>query len=453
MTGQPAAIDYGPSGEARLKAFVEQAMGGNIVRWEQQVRWRPAWFVDVNRGGETVRLHLRGDRQSDIVPFPELRREADIIDVLHANGVPVPAVYGFCEDPPAILMEALPGTRDMSGFNAEQRETITRQYIRAVAAMHKVPLASFGARGLSIPGPEKSALAGLDAYLPLYARVKRKPEPFIEFALGWIHRNAPRRTEPAFTQYDSGQFLAEGERMTGMYDFEFGMIGDPMMDLATMRMRDSYEPLGAEFRVLCDLYGEAAGAPVNHDAIAFHTVQFATLSTMMISGAVADPQPGAPHAVYLEWDLALRRVMIQALAECMGMAVSAEPAPAIATTGDAPVIVMLRDAFEQVEVDDPMQVSRRRSALQLVEYLERVRSAEPQLTAQALEEVSDLLGRSFTDWRDAETELERFVQHADSSHDARLFDLFARQHERRVSLLADTAIGRSARNVHLPPSR
>jgi hypothetical protein len=226
-----------------------------------------------------------------------------------------------------------------------------------------------------------------------------------------------------------------------------------MMDLATMRMRDSYEPLGAEFRVLCDLYGEAAGAPVNHDAIAFHTVQFATLSTMMISGAVADPQPGAPHAVYLEWDLALRRVMIQALAECMGMAVSAEPAPAIATMGDAPVIVMLRDALEQVEVDDPMQVSRRRSALQLVEYLERVRSAEPQLTAQALEEVSDLLGRSFTDWRDAETELERFVQHADSSHDARLFDLFARQHERRVSLLADTAIGRSARNVHLPPSR
>lgn len=91
MTEVPT-IDYGAQGEAQLQRFVEEATGGTIRKWERQVRWRPAWFVDVERDGTLLKLHLRGDRQSDIVPFPELRREADIIDVLHESGIPVPKI-------------------------------------------------------------------------------------------------------------------------------------------------------------------------------------------------------------------------------------------------------------------------------------------------------------------------------------------------------------------------
>ena len=46
-----------------------------------------------------------------------------------------------------------------------------------------------------------------------------------------------------------------------IYDFEFSMIGDPMVDLATMRMRDNYEPLGESFPVLLQLYEEFSGEP------------------------------------------------------------------------------------------------------------------------------------------------------------------------------------------------
>ncbi len=450
MTEVPT-IDYGAQGEAQLQRFVEEATGGTIRKWERQVRWRPAWFVDVERDGTLLKLHLRGDRQSDIVPFPELRREADIIDVLHESGIPVPKIYGFCEDPPAILMESLPGTRDLSAFSAEARQKISRQYIAAVAAMHQVPIAPFIARGISEPEPSMVPLAGLEAYLPLYARVKRRPEPLIEFALGWLRRNVPPgRTQPAFTQYDSGQFLAEAERMTGLYDFEFGMIGDPMMDLATMRMRDSYEPLGEEFSELCRLYGEAAGEPVDRVAVAFHTLQFSTLSTMMIAGAVANPQPGEPHAVYLEWDLALRRVVIHALAECMGLTPpTITPVERVSAPAD-PLVAMLRDTLSQIVSDDPLQSSHRERAAELVEYLDRAHLFETMFGAQELEEISRLVGREMRDRPAADAELESFVQRAGPECDERLYTMFAIQHERRVALLGDTAIGRSARNVHLP---
>lgn len=450
MSGAPT-IDYGAEGEARLRRFVEQATGGTIRKWERQVRWRPAWFVDVECDGALLQLHLRGDRQSDIVPFPELRREADVIDVLHKSGIPVPKIHGFCEKPPAILMESLPGTRDLSAFSAEARQKISRQYIAAVAAMHQAPIAPFVARGISEPEPDMVPLAGMEAYLPLYARVKRRPEPLIEFAFGWLRRNVPPgRTRPAFTQYDSGQFLAEGERMTGLYDFEFGMIGDPMMDLATMRMRDSYEPLGETFPELCRLYGEATGEPVDQAAVAFHTLQFSTLSTMMIAGAVADPKPGEPHAVYLEWDLALRRVVLHGLAECMGQSLPTIPPAVLVSPPADPLVAMLRDTLSRIVSDDPLQSSHRERAAELVEYLHQTHLFEKTFGAQELDEISQMVGKELADRPAADAELEGFVQRAGPECDERLFRMFAIQHERRVALLGNTAIGRSARNVHLP---
>src|SRR3546814_3078131 len=79
----------------------------------------------------------------------------------------------------------------------------------------------------------------------MYARRKTGPQPLVEFAIGWLKRNVPKhRTRPSFAHFDAGQFLFVDGRITGLYDFEFSMIGDPFADLATMRMRDSYEPTG-----------------------------------------------------------------------------------------------------------------------------------------------------------------------------------------------------------------
>src|ERR1700722_6548138 len=118
--------------EDKLRRRIEALTGGRVVAMERQVRLRPAWFVKVERSDGMLNIHVRGDRKSDILPFPELRREADVLQVLEQHGIPVPHIYGMCDDPNAIIMEAVPGTRDVSlAATVEERRSVARQFIEA----------------------------------------------------------------------------------------------------------------------------------------------------------------------------------------------------------------------------------------------------------------------------------------------------------------------------------
>jgi len=48
---------------AEAAAIIERHTGGTVVHVERQLRWRPTWFVDVERDGEVLPMRLRGDRQ------------------------------------------------------------------------------------------------------------------------------------------------------------------------------------------------------------------------------------------------------------------------------------------------------------------------------------------------------------------------------------------------------
>ncbi len=45
----------------RAFAWVEKTTGGKLVRAERQARWRPAWFLDVEKDGQILPLYWRGD--------------------------------------------------------------------------------------------------------------------------------------------------------------------------------------------------------------------------------------------------------------------------------------------------------------------------------------------------------------------------------------------------------
>jgi len=439
--------------EQKLRRFVEQLVGGRVISMDRLPRWRPAWNVDVRRGGELLRLHIRGERGGDVSPFPELRREAEILMLLGAQGIPVPHIYGFCEDPQAIIMERVAGTRDLSAAaNDEQRRDLARQYVRAMAAMHRLPLEPFVAKGVRLPqGADEISLAGLDAYYPLYLRNKTRPQPLVEFALGWLRRNVPRhRTRAAFVQYDSGQYLFENGRVNALYDFEFAMIGDPLADLASARMRDNYEPLGETFSELYRYYQEVSGEAADADVVRYHTVLFSTVSTMQFSATVATPQPGAPHDTYIEFDLALRRVVVHALAEAMGIAIETPSLALVEAGANAQLLTMLADAVGQIEVGDDFQASRRTAALKLVEYLGRADAMEVELRRLEREDAEALLGRRFEDPAQIDVALEAFVREAGAEYDERLLRLFMAQVERRVQVFGGTAIGASASHIDLP---
>jgi len=42
--------------------WVEHTLKGRIIDFQRHERWRPAWFIDVDRGGETLSVYWRGDR-------------------------------------------------------------------------------------------------------------------------------------------------------------------------------------------------------------------------------------------------------------------------------------------------------------------------------------------------------------------------------------------------------
>lgn len=457
MSGQVKdAIVYGTAEEAGLRAFVEALTGGTIVRMERQDRWRPAWFADVETETGLLKLHLRGDRGGDVAIFPDLEREAKVMRVLGEHGVPVPRIHGYCQDPPCIVMDAIAGTRDMKlAGSDEARASIGREFMKAMATMHMAPLEPFVAQGVHRPEtPKDIALVGLEAYLPLYRRTKAKPEPLLEFAIGWMQRNVPPgRAQASFVQFDCGQFHFDAGKLTGLYDFEFSMIADPMVDFATMGMRDSVEPLGTPLAELIRHYEEYTGKPVDHYAIDYYVLQFATLGTMQFTGTVADPKPNDVHSVYIEWDLSLRQCILLALSKLAGVA--ADPLPPFRETASPhhAIIAKIADTVAQLPLPDAIAQTTKRQVDDLLEWLTCADIYGPEIAARDLADISVLLGRSFDDMASAEAALELYVQEAPPSADAALIRLFLAMEGRRMQTFGQTRLGTSARHVALLPTR
>ena len=73
----------------------------------------------------------------------------------------------------------------------------------------------------------------LDTWVP-------EPDPLVLYAQGWLRANAPKQVQrTVLVQGDTGpgNFLAEDGRVTGIVDWEFAHVGDPMADLAWLEYR------------------------------------------------------------------------------------------------------------------------------------------------------------------------------------------------------------------------
>ncbi|WP_255355929.1 phosphotransferase, partial [Frankia sp. CpI1-P] len=193
------------------------------------------------------RYYVRGHRGGNFREMITLGQEADINRVLHRHGVPVPRVHGMIEDPPAIVMDRLPGRVNLATASDDgERDAVLDQYVDAMCRMHAIDVGEFGALGLPVPADNRAAALNMYATGERnYRRAKTAPSPMIEFMWRWLCRNVPAgRTQRALIQADAAQFLFDQGRMTGLIDFEAAYIGDPIAEFAAMRSRDCEEPLG-----------------------------------------------------------------------------------------------------------------------------------------------------------------------------------------------------------------
>jgi hypothetical protein len=292
-------------------------------------------------------------------------------------------------------------------------------------------------------------LAGLHAYWPLYEKHKAAPDPFIEFAIRWLRNHYPRhRSQASFIAFDAGQFMFENGKITCFYDFEFSMIGDPMTDLATMAMRHSYEPMGEDIEALCQYYGELSGTPVKPKIVRYHHALFSTVACMQFIGTVVNPKPGDPHDVYLEWALALRRTLLNALADSMDVKLKSPPALSGTQGANRNLYTMLEDLVSRIDTADPMSEAVKAQAGRVIEYAREVDAVGQELTRLALADAEPFVGKC-VDTDEMLAKLEEFVQVAGPESNEALLQLFCNLIERQVMAFGETSIGQSAAHIRL----
>jgi hypothetical protein len=61
---------------ARITEWLERDLGGRVIRIERQARWRPAWWVDLEREGGLLPLAL----SPSAAPGADARRSRRFLD-------------------------------------------------------------------------------------------------------------------------------------------------------------------------------------------------------------------------------------------------------------------------------------------------------------------------------------------------------------------------------------
>lgn len=409
---------------------------GPVVTLERQPRWRPVWFASVTTDdGGTHDVVVRGDRVDMELIFP-LDHEMRFQQVVHAAGVPVPAVHGWIDDPGAYVMDAVEGEPYLLDTDPDDRDRVMDEYMAALAALHAAPLQPFlDADIVRAESPAASGLVGLARYEERYRRAKRHPDPLLEFGLAWLRRNPPKsHGREAPIVWDSGQFHHAGGRLVALLDLELGHIGDPMMDLAAFRMRDTIGGFG-DFTRLYERYEAVGGFAVDIDAVKAHHIAFTLSNRLAFSTAIREAVPGSDLMTNLQWCRETDLFTTEALAEVHGIDLPEIDLPEPSRSRAAVALEKLVQTLRSVDINDEYQRYEVRTAFRLARHAQRSDEIEDALNAADLDDLAALLGARPADWHDGEAALERFVLADDGTNDRALIELFHKRNLRAQALL------------------
>jgi aminoglycoside phosphotransferase (APT) family kinase protein len=440
--------------DAQVRGWLERELGGRVVHMERQERWRPAWFAELEDGDEVRKIYVRGHRGGKFRDLITLPQEADVNRILYKHGVPVPRVHGMMTDPPAIVMDRLPGRVNLATADSDaERDTVLDQYIAAMTRMHEIDVAEFGAIGLPIPeGNRATALNMYQQAADSWRKAKSGPSPMIEFMWLWLQRNYPKhRNRRALLQADSAQFLFENNTMTGLIDFEAAYVGDPIAEFAAMRSRDCEEKLG-DIGNIARKYEAATGDKIDKASVEFHTAGWSLVTPMQWEDSIRNPAPGDSWLEYFIWYTGVGRWALEAIAQVVGNDLdTVEPL----TSGKSSpfwgaAYGHLLSTLDEWPSGNEYDNFRSASARSLTLFVQHVHEYGRAIELQDVEEISQILGKPQPDLATAEAALEEFVLQASPDSDAELVRYFHRWTQRQQLLVAGTG-ARHERLIHISP--
>ena len=426
-----------------ITRWFETEFGGTVVELERQPRWRPVWFATVERDGERHELVVRGDRTDMPLIFP-LRHEMAFQTVLGDHGIPVATVRGWIDEPQAYVMDRVGGQEHFPDTPEAERDAAVDDYLTILARLHALPVEPFVEAGIHrADDPGRAGMIGLDRYEEHYRSLKRHPDPFLEFTIGWLRRNpVDSKGREAPIVWDSGQFHHADGRIVALLDLELGHIGDPMMDLAAWRMRDTIVGYG-DFATLYERYEELSGTAIDLPAIRWHHMCFTLSNLLAMSHALKDPSPASDLMTNLQWCCETNLFATEAWADELGIELPTvempEPRVSEADGGHRHMVRALRN----ITTDDRFLQHEVRTLFRLARHLQRRDEIGDAVAEADLDDLEALLGTRPDTWRQGEAKLEAFVlDDVTGAHDEALVRLFHRRNLRAHMLLgpADSAM-------------
>jgi len=444
-----------PSHWRQAFEWTEQHLGGRVVAWEAQPRWRPACFFELEKNGEILPLYWRGARGEFHTSIRPLEREMQVIEVFERNGITVPHPYGLCEEPPGLLLEKIPGRFGLeTATDDAHRVQILDEYLTELAKVHSIPIEEFEAIGYRRPeSAEASCFGETGNFERGYRAAKTLPDPMIEFQLGWCKRNVPQGREGlSFLVCDGGQFMFDETRMTGLIDFELGYIGDYAADLASFRTRDLTEPMVVPLGDIMRRYGEISGRDVDFGVIDYHTIRFSLLNPLSVANQLANPVPDANYVQYLGWYVCYGRCGLEVMANMTGTELDPPSLPDARPSRRSVAIGQLTGLLDPTlagaDEEQAYRLDRmQRSAI----YLDRSDRYGAALDADDIDDAEKLLGTRPATWQEADAQLEELVLASGPERDDEFIRYFHRRLSREEALLHPVL--REQQDAALPPLR
>jgi hypothetical protein len=232
-------------------------------------------------------------------------------------------------------------------------------------------------------------------------------------------------------------------------DVEAGHLGDPMMDLAAWRMRDTVIPYG-DFNAIYERYTEISGRPVDMAAIQWHHLFFTLTNQLSFHGPLAKPVPDTDYMTYAHWVSETNLHTVETMAEYLGIELEDVDIPDATASPVAAPHEHLSNSLRSIRVDDPFVAYQVRIAFRLARHLERFDQIGAEVLQLDMADVAVLTGRKPADWDDCEAILEQYVLADGGAHDVELVELFNRRWHRYKALMGPPGSAMAAHHVMQP---
>lgn len=388
---------------AGMVEWIAEIGGGEVTHLHRHVARREAWVVDVTRpDGSVLEGFLRLQREDGGVDPRRLERETRITQALMETDVPVTTVHGWNPDLRCTLFSRDPGRSDIDALeDPAQQRAIMEDFMRVVARMHRLDLDALGLDDVMQPRPttpEETALGEVDVICGQWAHfLKDYTDPLTVYGLDWLRRFVPTEVaRVSLVQGDTGpvNFMFQGDRVSGVIDWELGHWGDPMEDLGNIVVREMWNPCGG-LEGLFRLYEEESGIPYTRFAAQYYAVHQNVRGMIPMHYICRNSHPRESLAWYLCYRYVGDRTTCEMLAQAMEVEVERPEMPdddvgERDVLAEAAVHALEHDVAPGIEVD--FAARRAQDVKILIECMDRKRRFGALIDELECDEMTALLG-------------------------------------------------------------